>query len=499
MRAFGLALLLSLPACGGSSSVDGGTTERDALAADAPRPDAPLALDAGPDGEPVGHDRELRAVWVASVFRLDFPSAAGLSEAAIRAELAAIVETSAAAGLNAIYFQVRPESDALYASSIEPWSRFLTGTQGRDPGYDPLALLIELAAPRGIEVHAWINPLRGLTTTAITVAPNHVSRTLADAAIAYDGGITMDPSDPRVQAHVVEVVVDLVSRYDVDGVVFDDYFYPYPDDTRSPFPDDGSYAAYTAAGGSLGRSDWRRDNVNRLIAAVAAAIEEEEPWVRFGVSPFGIYRPGMPPGVVGLDAYETIACDPLAWIAAGSVDYVAPQLYWPTTSSGQPFGDLIAWWADQGTEERPVLATLGPYRLGSAGWSVDELALQVELSRAEAPAAAGQTWFRYENIASDAGLRARMAALYAVPARPPRVPGREGETLAAPTVTGAPLAFSHPRAAELAGYLVYREDGALEAFVPRGAAVPALASGRYRVSAIDRGGLESLGAPAVVP
>jgi uncharacterized lipoprotein YddW (UPF0748 family) len=499
MRVLGLVLLAALGACGGSAPIDAGEAERDAPGGDVSRPDAPPARDAGPDGEPVGHARELRAVWVASVFRLDFPSAAGLGEAAIREELAAIVETSAAAGLNAIYFQVRPESDALYASSIEPWSRFLTGTQGRDPGYDPLAILLELARPRGLEVHAWINPLRGLTTTAIPVAPNHVSRTLADAAIAYDGGITMDPSDPRVHAHVVEVVVDLVSRYDVDGVVFDDYFYPYPDDTRSPFPDDDSYAAYTAAGGTLGRGDWRRDNVNRLIAAVGAAIEAEEPWVRFGVSPFGIYRPGMPPGVVGLDAYETIACDPLAWIEARSVDYVAPQLYWPTTSSGQPFGELIAWWAGQGTEERPILATLGPYRLGSAGWSVDELALQVELARAEAPTVRGQTWFRYENLASNAGLRARMASLYGAPARPPEVPGREGETLAAPTVGSAPLSFSHPRAADLAGYLVYREDGALEAFVPRDVALPALAPGRYRLSAIDRGGLESLGTPFVVP
>jgi uncharacterized lipoprotein YddW (UPF0748 family) len=499
VHAFRFAVLLTLvPSCPSAPGVDSGAV--DAPASDAPGLDAPrdaAGTDAGPDGMPVGHERELRAVWVATVFRLDFPSATGLTESAARSELSDIVDTAAAAGLNAIFFQVRPESDALYASSLEPWSRFLTGTQGHDPGYDPLAILIELAQPRGIEVHAWVNPLRGLTTTAITVDPSHVTRALSDAAIAYDGGITMDPSDERVHQHVVDVVTDLVTRYDVDGVVFDDYFYPYPDDTGSPFPDDASYTAYTMGGGTLGRGDWRRDNVNRLIAEVSAAIEAAEPWVRFGVSPFGIYRPGMPPGVVGLDAYTVISCDPLAWIAAQSVDYVAPQLYWPTTSSGQPFGDLIAWWATQGTAERPIVATLGPYRLGSAGWSVDELALQVDLSRAEAPSVSGQTWFRYESLTSE--LRSRMSSLYATPARPPRVPGMATATLAAPSVTAAPLAITHPREADLAGYLVYAESGALEAFVPRGTAPPALTAGRYLVSAIDRAGVESLGAPVTVP
>lgn len=504
---FVLFSFVAFSGCGGAPIVDAGPLDAppddpDASTVDAAG-DAPT--DAGPPSIAVSHRRELRAVWVATVFRLDFPSATGLSAAQIEAELRTIVDRASAAGLNAIFFQVRPESDALYASTLEPWSRFLTGTQGLDPGYDPLALLLTLAHARGIEVHAWMNPLRGMTTTTVTTARSHVSNTLDAAAILYDGGITMNPADPAVRAHVVDVVVDLLQHYDVDGVVFDDYFYPYPDDAGSPFPDADSYSAYTSGGGRLSRSDWRRDNVNQLVEATAAAIEAEEPWVRFGISPFGIYRPGMPAGVVGLDAYEVISCDSVRWIEEGWVDYLAPQLYWPSTSTGQPFGDLIDWWAARGSEERPVLASIGAYRLGSAAaWTVDEIQTQITLTRAAGVGTAGHTFFRDENLAASAPLRAMLAAEYAIPARPPRVPGMSAVVLEPPSATlvSGALTLGHAREAELSGYAIYQRSGAtyaLTTWVPRGTTPPTLDAGTYAVSAIDRAGVESGGTELVVP
>jgi uncharacterized lipoprotein YddW (UPF0748 family) len=500
--------LVAISGCGGAPLLDAGPTDAppfDARPLDALDAPEDLPSDAGPPPVVVSHRRELRAVWVATVSRLDFPSAAGLSAAQIEAELSAIVDRASEAGLNAIFFQVRPESDALYASTIEPWSRFLTGTQGRDPGYDPLGILLTLAHARGLEVHAWMNPLRGMTSTTVSTDPSHVSNTLSDAAIVYGSGITMNPADPEVRAHVVDVVVDLLQHYDVDGVVFDDYFYPYPDGAGSPFPDAASYSAYTAGGGTLSRSDWRRENVNQLVEATAAAIEAEEPWVRFGISPFGIYRPGMPAGVVGLDAYEVISCDSVRWIEQGWVDYLAPQLYWPSTSTGQPFGDLIDWWARRGSEERPVLASIGAYRLGAAAaWTVDEIQTQITLTRDAGAGAAGHTFFRDEHLEGSPALRAMLAAEYAIPARPPRVPGMSAVVLAPPTATlvSGALTLGHAREAELSGYAIYRQAGAsyaLTTWVPRGVTPPSLDAGTYAVSAIDRAGVESGGTELVVP
>ncbi|MCZ7682039.1 MAG: family 10 glycosylhydrolase [Sandaracinaceae bacterium] len=198
----------------------------------------------------MGHERELRAAWVASVFNITWPSRNDLSVAASRAEIARILDLMAALRMNAAVVQIRPESDALYRSSIEPWSRFLTGTQGTDPGWDPLAVWIEEAHARGIELHAWMNPYRGMASASATTAATHVTRTLSPHAHPWSTTIWMDPGASEVRAHVVSVVRDVVGRYDVDGIHFDDYFYPYPDGTRT-FPDDATYDAYLAAGGAL--------------------------------------------------------------------------------------------------------------------------------------------------------------------------------------------------------------------------------------------------------
>jgi uncharacterized lipoprotein YddW (UPF0748 family) len=521
------------PPDGGSGGVDGGdghdagVTPDDAggtpdAAGDAGTPDddagAPpgdAGADAGADGGApvtlvdVAHERELRAMWVATVSRLDFPSAVGIGESQARAELTAIADLARDSGLNAIFFQERPESDALYASTLEPWSRFLTGTQGVPPGWDPLRLLLEIAHARGLEVHAWVNPYRALTSSSVTAAPGHVTRRFPSAAITYNGAVVMDPSSTEVRAHVVSVVTEIVRDHDVDGVVFDDYFYPYPDPSGTPFPDSAQYSAYVSGGGTLGLADWRRENVNQLVAAVSAAIKAEKPWVMWGISPFGIHRPGMPPGVVGLDAYELLATDAPRWMSEGWVDYLAPQLYWSTVSTGQPFGALVAWWSDLATPGRYVHPALGLYRLGSAPeWTAAELEAEVALIRAEAPATAGHAWFRHRMLVADAfGERAMMGRLYARPARPPAVIETADDVILPPSVSasGSLVTLSHPSASDIGGYAVYREGTGgheLERWVPSPSPSPtstSLPSGRYAISAIARGGAESRGVVLEIP
>lgn len=479
-----------------------------------PPPDAGVdtSVDAGTDGggpapilETVSHRRELRALWVSTVFGLDFPSSTTLTPAEAASELEAIVDVAAAAGMNALFFQVRTESDALYASAIEPWSRFLSGTQGVSPGYDPLALLIASAHAKGIEVHAWMNPYRALVTAGTGTAPNHVSNAFPDAAILYNNAVTMNPADSRVRERIVSAVRELVKSYDVDGVVFDDYFYPYPAGT--PFPDDASYDAYVTGGGTLAKSDWRRANVDGLVSAVSAGIRAEKAWVRWGVAPFGIYRPGMPPGVVGLDAYEELACDSIHWIDQQWVDYLAPQIYWTTTSAGQPFESLVDWWASKAKPERPIVPSLALHKLGTTPeWTTSEYATQIALVRAQPAGAAGQTHFRFAFLRDDIGnVKTEIAKLYAAPARPPPLPGATATSVEPPSVTATTggVTIEHPSLSTIRGYGVYRrsEEGSwsFERFVPSAATTITLASGRFAISAFHRAGVESPGVVVEVP
>jgi uncharacterized lipoprotein YddW (UPF0748 family) len=522
MRARPLLFLLAVATaqfgCGSSTGqLDGGGVDG-LTPIDAPAgPDARVIVDGAPPADSggdaasaatveVGHTRELRAAWVATVSRLDFPSRTGLSSAEARAEIEAIVDVAADSGFNAIFFQVRAESDAMYASTLEPWSRFLSGTQGTDPGYDPLALFLELGHARGVEIHAWMNPFRAKTSPATTAAPTHVTQRFPAAAITYNGSVVMDPSSAAVRDHVVAVVADITRRYDIDGVVFDDYFYPYPDASGTAYPDAAAYAAYTSGGGALSKSDWRRDNVNVLVAAVATAIKAEKSWVRWGIAPFGIYRPGMPAGIVGLDSYEVISCDSLRWISEGWVDYLAPQLYWTSTSTGQPFGPLIAWWAEQATEGRPIIPSLALYRLGSSpAWTTEELATQIALTRGEAPDTAGATIFRHQFLRDDLlGSRATIGAAFAAPSRPPALPGHASAIVEAPlpTLAGATVTLAHSASGTLAGYAIYRASGSAHTFerwVPAGSPSVTLDAGSYAISAIDRAGAESGGVELTVP
>lgn len=336
---------------------------------------------------------DFRGTWIASVHNINFPSSPGLSAEAQKAQIIRLLDTAKRNGLNAVMFQVRPESDALYSSSLEPWSRYLSGQQGVSPGYDPLAFCIAEGKKRGIGVHAWINPYRGAASAGKPRASNHIINRYPNYAYKVGSVIFMDPGAPQIQNHIVNVVGDLVKRYDLAGVHFDDYFYPYPaEGGKLPsFPDDATYAAYRARGGTLSRADWRRDNVNTLIRRVGQTVHTERPGAKFGVSPFGIYRPGVPAGTTaGVDMYNHLYADALKWMREGWIDYLSPQLYW-RDGGPQSFSLLLKWWRSPEANPRgvPIYPGIAVERLSEKGWPAAEIGKQLQIERATGPRSGG--------------------------------------------------------------------------------------------------------------
>ncbi len=455
----------------------------------------------------VAHPRELRAVWVATVYNINWPSSAGLDASSQQAELIEILDVAASLNLNAVVFQVRPESDALYASDLEPWSRFLTGVQGVDPGWDPLAFLIEEGHARNLEIHAWFNPYRGSVGAGADLAQPHIGLQLPEHAHVYGSALWMDPGSAEVREHTIDVVLDVVERYDVDGVHFDDYFYPYPN--GEPFPDDLTWAAYQQQGGALDRDDWRRDNVDVLMAELDAAITAADPDCRFGVAPFGIYRPGMPPGIVGLDQYAELYADPLLWLSEGWVDYLAPQLYWPTTSQAQNYEALLDWWT-QIDPERYIFVGNNLSKLGE--WSVDEILAQIALSRQYAGAnSRGNIFFQVAPLLADTlGIKAALVEqFYARPALSPPLVERIDDPVDPPLLSleGGQAWAEDSAGQRLRGFAIYADDGdggwdlthVEPIFQVGGALALELGPGRWAVSAVGRHNVESLGVVVDVP
>ncbi|HXG82611.1 MAG TPA: family 10 glycosylhydrolase, partial [Pyrinomonadaceae bacterium] len=285
--------------------------------------------------------REFRAVWIATVDNIDFPSKKNLSVEEQKAELIRDLDLARELKLNAVVFQVRPMCDAIYDSPIEPWSEYLTGAMGKPQNFDPLQFIVEEAHRRGILVHAWFNPYRALHRSAKTVSENHISKRRPDLVKSYGKYLWLDPGEPDVQKYSLSVVLDVVKRYDVDGVHFDDYFYPYPENdaggNRVEFPDDASWQKYKNTNGKLTRDDWRRKNVDDFIESVGRGIKRVKPRVLYGVSPFGIWQPIPEKDIKGLNAYAELYADARKWLRDGTIDYLSPQLYWETARKNQSF------------------------------------------------------------------------------------------------------------------------------------------------------------------
>ncbi len=296
--------------------------------------------------------REFRGAWIQAVngqFK-------GMPAEKMKQTLTSQLDVLQKAGINAIIFQVRVEGDALYASKYEPWSRYLTGVQGQAPApqWDPLAFMVDECHKRGMELHAWINPYRAKTKGTTALAGNHPAKLYPNRFIEYDGQLYFDPGYPENRAYICKIVKDIVERYDVDAIHMDDYFYPYPAKGKE-IRDDVSFAQYGI--GYANRADWRRNNVNQLIQDLHRTIRETKPWVKFGISPFGIYRnqKSDPKGskTNGLQNYDDLYADIILWVDNGWVDYTIPQIYWEIGHPAADYQELVQWWA-QHAGNRPL-------------------------------------------------------------------------------------------------------------------------------------------------
>ncbi|MFG3498468.1 glycoside hydrolase family 10 protein [Streptomyces sp. NPDC047928] len=378
---------------------------------------------------------EFRGMWVATVANRDWPSASGLTPAEQRAELLAHLDTAVRRRLNAVILQVRPTADALWASPYEPWSQWLTGVPGGDPGWDPLGTAVAEAHRRGLELHAWFNPYRvALHTDPARLAPNHPVRDHPEWVVAYGGRLYYDPGLPEVRAFVQEAMLDAVQRYDVDAVHFDDYFYPYPV-AGQVFADDAAYAEYGT--GFPDRAAWRRDNVDRLVREMSVRIRRLNKAsgrrVRFGISPFGIWRNATtdPLGsdTRGLQAYDDLHADTRRWVKEGWIDHVVPQLYWHIGFAAADYARLLPWWSDA-VRDTGVQLYVGEalYKAGDpaqpAAWQDPaELSRHLSLARDHHPEVRGHVFFAAKEVMTDRiGAMARVVAdHYPTPARPPDV------------------------------------------------------------------------------
>ncbi|MDD4778414.1 MAG: family 10 glycosylhydrolase [Fermentimonas sp.] len=293
--------------------------------------------------------REFRGAWIQTVGQSRYSQ---MNSAAMKFYLADMVRKLDEAGINAVIFQIRPEADAFYKSDLEPWSRFLTGQQGKapdDPDFDPLAFIIDECHKRGMELHAWLNPYRVKTNISNPLAKNHIYNRYPDRFVQYGNQLFFDPGLPENRSFICEVVQDIVFRYNVDAIHMDDYFYPYPIAGES-FPDDRSFKEFAASQGfsPTQRNDWRRNNVNLLIQQIKLTIASTKPWVRFGISPFGIYRNKRndPNGsdTNGLQNYDDLYADIKLWVEKGWIDYNLPQLYWERGHNAADYTTLLHWW-----------------------------------------------------------------------------------------------------------------------------------------------------------
>lgn len=376
-------------------------TLQSGTATPAPQPAAPTVPAPAPVQSGSAHD--LRGVWISTVYNLDWPSSGSYGNVEKqKQEYIQLLNELQDMGMNAVFVQVRPASDALYPSSLVPWSKYLTGTQGKDPGYDPLAFMIEETHKRGMQFHAWFNPFRA-TTDADTnsLAANHVAKQHPEWMVNSSNKLYINPGIPEARQHIIATIMEVVNRYDIDGVHLDDYFYP----SNGVFPDDTTFQAY---GGSnfANKAEWRRYNINQFVQQLDQSIKSVKPQVQFGISPFGVWRniandQSGSDTRAGVTAYDHMHADVRTWIKRGWIDYVAPQIYWSMTFSAAQYDKLVTWWSNEvrGTD---VTLYIGhaPYKLGTTetGWqSAQEIINQLKYNTLH-PEVKGSIFFSAKDL-----------------------------------------------------------------------------------------------------
>ena len=414
--------------------------------------------------------REFRAAWVATVANIDWPSEPGLSTTDQKAECIAILDKAQSINLNAIVLQVRAQCDAFYPSDIEPWSYFLTGEQGKAPNpyYDPLEFWIEEAHNRGLELHVWFNPYRAHHPMSGEVTAASVVRTHPEIVKELkDGYYWLDPALKGTQDYSLDVIMDVVRRYDVDGVHLDDYFYPYPSyNGNEDFPDDDTWEKYRSNGGKMSREDWRRDNVNIFIKRLYKSIKKEKSRVKYGMSPFGIWRPYNPPSILGLDQYNVLYADAKLWLNEGWIDYWTPQLYWPIRQIPQSYPVLLSWWVRENTHQRNLWPGLYTSRINDE-LGVYENINQIMVTRGFVPNGPGNVHFSMKALLENRqGIAdSLVCGPYRTTSLVPPTPWLDNKPPDAPVVnariTGNNIAvsWSHKNSDDVFRWVVYAKRG----------------------------------------
>jgi uncharacterized lipoprotein YddW (UPF0748 family) len=392
-------------------------------------------------------DRQLRAMWLTTVSNIDWPSRPGLDAEAVKAEYRGWLDLAQRLNHNAVFVHVRPSGDAFWQSEFAPWSQWLTGrTDGQSPGWDPMAFMVTETHARNMEFHAWFNPYKASQAGRLAdLPPNHPLRQHPDWAVTYPASppaarLYYNPGVPEARVFVEDSILEAVTRYDIDGVHFDDFFYPYPSGNQD-FPDQATYARY---GAGASKDDWRRQNVNLFVQEMNARIKELKPWVKFGISPFGIWRNQATDrrgsATSGLQSYDAIYADTRLWVRKGWLDYVVPQLYWHIGFAKADYAKLLPWWSSvvQGTSVQLYIGQ-ADYRVGEAGAWRDPGLLDRQLALNRRYPVSGSIHFSATQVRADklGSVSRYRAAHYAAPALVPAMTHLPGVRPPAPVVTEA--------------------------------------------------------------
>jgi uncharacterized lipoprotein YddW (UPF0748 family) len=422
-----------------------------------------------PAGAQTSPKRELRAAWIATVVNIDWPSRKGLSAHQQQEEYVTLLDLLKSVGMNAVIVQVRPSADAFYPSSYEPWSEYLSGEQGKspEPYYNPLAFMIQQAKLRGLEFHAWFNPYRVSMKDTMNFAETHPIHKHPEWFLKYGGKWYYDPGHPAAQEYVLQSILETVKHYDLDAVHFDDYFYPYRI-ASEVFPDSSSYASY-GKNTYANVDDWRRNNVDFFVQQLSSRIKREKPHVKFGISPFGVWRnkdkdPDGSETQAGQTNYDDLYADVLKWLKEGWIDYVTPQLYWHIGFKVADYTVLLDWWSKHSYGKHLYIGQAA-YRVGGKGWeNPDELLNQVNLNR-NYTEVKGSMYFNSKTFIEDKqGVNAKMNRMYRYPALIPSMSWIDAKPPVVPVLknaggsqgSGVHLSWSDSTDTDASYYVIYR-------------------------------------------